>query len=129
MTSNARQVRKVAVIGANGAMGAGSGELFAADGIETVFLARDHERAREGLERAQGFAKSEKIADFVRLGTYERDLASAVAAADLIFEALAEDLPLKQEFFARVDQARKPDSIVATVSSGLSIAAMADGRS
>lgn len=129
MTSTGRQVRTVAVLGANGAMGSGGGELFAAEGIETVFLARDHERAREGLERAQGLAKSEKIASFIRLGTYERDLSSAVVAADLIFEALAEDLPLKQDFFARVDRARKPDSIVATVSSGLSIAAMAAGRS
>ena len=129
MTSTTRQVRKVAVIGANGAMGSGSGELFAADDIETIFLARDHEKAREGLERAQAMAKSEKIADFVRLGTYERDLTAAVAEADLVFEALAEDLPLKQEFFEQVDRHRRPDSIVATVSSGLSIAAMASGRS
>ena len=49
MTSTAPQVRKVAVLGANGAMGSGGGELFAADGIETTFLARDHEKAREGL--------------------------------------------------------------------------------
>jgi 3-hydroxyacyl-CoA dehydrogenase len=124
-----RQVRKVAVLGANGAMGSGGGEIFAADGIETVFLARDHEKAREGLDRAQGMAKSEKVADFIRLGTYERDLDSAVAEADLVFEALAEDLPLKQQFFERVDRHRRPDSIVATVSSGLSIAAMAKGRS
>ena len=129
MTSTTRQVRKVAVIGANGAMGSGSGELFAADGIETIFLARDHEKAREGLERAQSMAKSEKLADFIRLGTYERDLTGAVADADLVFEALAEDLPLKQQFFEKVDRHRRPDSIVATVSSGLSIAAMAKGRS
>lgn len=124
-----RQIRKVAVLGANGAMGSGSGELFAAEGIPTVFLARDHEKAREGLERAQSMAKSEKLAKFIRLGTYEHDLPAAVAEADLIFEALAEDLPLKQQFFERVDRHRKPDSIVATVSSGLSIAAMAEGRS
>ena len=74
MTSTTRQVRKVAVLGANGAMGSGGGELFAADGIETIFLARDHEKAREGLERAQSMAKSEKLADFVRLGTYDHDL-------------------------------------------------------
>jgi len=129
MTSTTRQVRKVAVIGANGAMGSGSGELFAADGIETIFLARDHEKAREGLERAQSMAKSEKLADFIRLGTYERDLTAAVADADLVFEALAEELPLKQQFFEKVDRHRRPDSIVATVSSGLSIAAMAKGRS
>ncbi len=124
-----RRVSKVAVLGANGAMGSGSGEIFAADGIETVFLARDHEKAREGLERAQSMAKSEKIADFIRLGTYGRELDAAVAEADLIFEALAEDLALKQQFFERVDRLRRPDSIVATVSSGLSIAAMAKGRS
>jgi len=127
MTS--RRVRKVAVLGANGAMGSGSGEIFAADGIETVFLARDHEKAREGLERAQSMAKSEKLADFIKLGTYGKELETAVAEADLIFEALAEDLPLKQEFFERVDRHRRPGSIVATVSSGLSIAAMAKGRS
>ncbi|HSD11150.1 MAG TPA: 3-hydroxyacyl-CoA dehydrogenase family protein [Candidatus Binatia bacterium] len=129
MSSTTRQVRKVAVLGANGAMGSGGGELFAADGIETIFLARDHEKAREGLERAQTMAKSERLADFIRLGTYEHDLPIAVAEADLIFEALAEDLALKQEFFAAVDRHRRPDSIVATVSSGLSIAAMAEGRS
>ena len=44
-------------------------------------------------------------------------------------EALAEELPLKQRFFEEVDRHRRPDSIVATVSSGLSIASMADGRS
>jgi 3-hydroxyacyl-CoA dehydrogenase len=120
-----RRVAKVAVLGANGAMGSGCGEIFAADGIETAFLARDHEKAREGLERAQSMAKSDKIADFVQLGTYDRELDVAVAEADLVFEALAEDLPLKQEFFERVDRLRRPDSIVATVSSGLSIAAMA----
>ena len=129
MTSTIQQVRKVAVLGANGAMGSGSGELFAADGIETTFLARDHEKAREGLERAQSMAKSERLSDFVRLGTYDHDLDGAVGDADLIFEALAEELPLKQEFFERIDRHRRADSIVATVSSGLSIAAMAAGRS
>ncbi len=124
-----REIRKVVVLGANGAMGSGSGEIFAAEGIQCVFLARDHEKAREGLERAQGMAKSERIGDAIALGTYDKDLASAVVDADVIFEALAEDLALKEEFFANVDRHRKPDSIVATVSSGLSIAAMAKGRS
>jgi 3-hydroxyacyl-CoA dehydrogenase len=38
-----------------------------------------------------------------------------------VFEALTEDLALKQEMFARVDGARRDDAIVATVTSGLSI--------
>jgi 3-hydroxyacyl-CoA dehydrogenase len=53
----------------------------------------------------------------------------AVAGADLVFEALAEDLALKQEMFARVDAARRDDAIVATVTSGLSINQLAQGRS
>ena len=124
----ARDIRKVLVLGANGAMGSGGGEIFAAAGIETVFLARDHEKAREGLERAQELARSEKIADFISLGTYDRDLPAAAETADLIFESLAEDSALKQAFFEQVDRYRRPDSIVATVSSGLSIASMARGR-
>ena len=124
-----KEVRKVTVLGANGVMGAGSGELFAAASIPTVFLARDHEKAREGLDLALGMAKSERLSDFITLGTYGADMVGAVAGADLIFEALAEDLELKKKFFDVVDEHRKPDSIVATVSSGLSIAGMAEGRS
>ena len=74
-------------------------------------------------------AKSARIADRISVGTYDQDLEEAVAKADLIFEALAEDIELKKQFFARVDKCRRPDSIVATVSSGLSIAEMAHGRS
>jgi 3-hydroxyacyl-CoA dehydrogenase len=110
-------------------MGSGSGQVFAAASIPTVFLARDHEKAREGLDLVQRSAKSERIADFISLGTYDEDMAGAIADADIIFEALAEDLDLKRKFFDVVDQHRKPDSIVATVSSGLSIGAMAAGRS
>jgi len=124
-----REIRKVVVLGANGAMGSGGGEVFAAASIPTAFVARDHEKAREGLDRAQNLAKSEKIGAWVTLGTYDADLARTVAEADLIFEALAEEMPLKKKFFAEVDRHRRPDSIVATVSSGLSIAAMAEGRS
>ncbi len=123
------EIKDVVVLGANGTMGAGSGETFAAGGCDVVFLARSAEKAHEGLVTAQNMAKSQRIADRISVGTYSQDLEGAVARADLIFEALAEDLDLKKSFFARVDKCRRPDSIVATVSSGLSIAGMAQGRS
>jgi 3-hydroxyacyl-CoA dehydrogenase len=123
------EIKDVVVLGANGTMGAGSGETFAAGGCDVVFLARSAEKAHEGLITAQNMAKSQRIADRISVGTYSQDLEEAVAKADLIFEALAEDIELKKTFFARVDECRRPDSIVATVSSGLSIAAMAQGRS
>ena len=122
-------INKVVVLGANGTMGAGGGEVFAAGGCDVVFLARTHEKAHEGLVAAQNMAKSQRIADRISVGTYNDDLEDAVAKADLIFESLAEDLSLKQSFFAKVDHCRRPESIVATVSSGLSIADMALGRS
>jgi 3-hydroxyacyl-CoA dehydrogenase len=125
----ARRLEKVVVLGANGAMGAGSGEVFAAAGIPTVFLARSADKATQGLQRALRMAKSDALASFITVGSYADDLEREVADADLVFEAVSEELSLKQAFFTRVDAARKPDAIVATVSSGLSIAAMCEGRS
>lgn len=123
------KIEKVVVLGANGTMGAGSAEVFAAGGCEVVCLARSADKAAEGIETAKNMAKSEEIADRMSVGSYDADLEKAVAGADLIFEALAEDLALKKTFFERVDAARRPDSLVATVSSGLSITDMAAGRS
>jgi 3-hydroxyacyl-CoA dehydrogenase len=121
--------KNVVILGANGTMGAGSGEIFAAGGCDVVLLARSAEKAHEGLVTAQNLAKSQRIADRISVGTYSEDLEEAVAKADLIFEALAEDIELKKEFFTRVDRCRRPNSIVATASSGLSMAEMARGRS
>ena len=122
-------INKVVVLGANGTMGAGSAEVFAAGGCDVVLLARSKDKAQEGIETAQGMAKSEQIADRMSAGSYDDDLESSVAEADLIFEALAENIDLKNQFFDRIDRCRRPESLVATVSSGLSIAGMAEGRS
>jgi 3-hydroxyacyl-CoA dehydrogenase len=122
-------IQKVAVLGANGTMGAGGVEVFAAGGCDVFLLARSEDKAREGLVAAQNMAKSERIADRMTVGSYDRDLQRAVADADLIFEAVAEDIELKKTYFEQIDRHRRPDAIVATVSSGLSIAQMAAGRS
>ena len=118
-------IQRVVILGANGTMGAGSAEVFAAGGCDVVLLARSTEKAREGLVGAQNMAKSLRIADRLSVGTYDGDFDEAIGRADLIFEALAEDLEIKKAFFERVDRHRRSDSIVATVSSGLSIADMA----
>jgi 3-hydroxyacyl-CoA dehydrogenase len=110
-------------------MGAGAAAMFAGGGCQVTMLARDLDKARQGLTGAQSVARSEALAERVALGTYEKDLARVVGEADLVFETLAEDLGLKCEFFEKVDRGRRPESIVATCSSGLSIAEMACGRS
>jgi 3-hydroxyacyl-CoA dehydrogenase len=120
---------KVVVLGGNSVMGAAAAHLFAAAEYDVTILARSMEKARAGLAAAQAAAHSEAIAERISLGAYDDDLAHAVAQADIVFEALAEDMALKREFFAAVDRYRNPGSIVATTSSGLSIDEMSRGFS
>lgn len=124
-----RKLERVVVLGANGTMGYGSAALFTTAVPEVVMLARTKAKAEEGLAAAIKQVRSPTVANRVTTGDYEHDLAKAVAGADLIFEALTEDLALKQDIFDRVEAARRPESIVATVTSGLSINALCAGRS
>jgi 3-hydroxyacyl-CoA dehydrogenase len=110
-------------------MGSGSGAVFAAAGIPTTFLARTLEKAEAGRLRAEQMSKGKVAPKAIAVGTYDADLSHTVAGADLIFEAVAEDLSAKRAVFELIDRVRAPGSIVATVSSGLSIAAMCEGRS
>ncbi|HYK64019.1 MAG TPA: 3-hydroxyacyl-CoA dehydrogenase family protein [Patescibacteria group bacterium] len=120
---------KVVIIGANGTMGSGAGCVFAGGGFNVTMLARSPAKASEGLTDAQNDARAEAIAERICVGSYDADLARAVGEASIVFESLAEDLPLKRHFFELIDKSRRPDTIVATGSSGLSIAEMARGRS
>jgi 3-hydroxyacyl-CoA dehydrogenase len=124
-----RKIERVVVLGANGTMGYGSAALFTQAVPQVTLLARTKAKAEEGLAAAIKQVRSPTVALRAKTGDYANDLAAAVAAADLIFEALTEDLALKHEMFARVDALRREDAIVATVTSGLSINQLAAGRS
>jgi 3-hydroxyacyl-CoA dehydrogenase len=128
-TSAPIRVKRVVVLGANGAMGAGSAAMFASGGCDVTLVARDLGKCEGALAQIQSIAKSERIADGIESMTYSDGMETVLADADLIFECLAEDMELKREIFAQVDAARPPDAIVATVSSGLSIQGMCEGRS
>lgn len=124
-----RSIRKVVVLGANGAMGSGSGAVFAAAGIPTVFLARTVEKAEAGRARAEQLTKGKISPNVVTCGSYAQDLPNALLDADFVLEAVSEDIDTKREVFTLVDRLRTPDTIIATVSSGLSIAEMCADRS
>jgi 3-hydroxyacyl-CoA dehydrogenase len=124
-----RRVDHVVVLGANGAMGYGSGALFTSAVPRVTFLARGRDKAAQGLKAAVQSVRSSTVADRADTGDYDKDFDAAVSKADIIFEALTEDFDLKRQMFERVDKLRRPDSIVATVTSGLSINALAEGRS
>ena len=108
-------------------MGSGAAALFAAAGVSTVLLARTREKAETGRTRAVKLVKGKLAA--IDIGTYDDDLVRAVGRADLVFEAVTEDLAIKREVLAVIDRLRPRGTIVATVTSGLSIGTMCEGRS
>ena len=124
-----RKIERVVVLGANGTMGYGSAALFTQAVPEVTFLARTKAKAEAGLAAAIKQVRSPTVATRSKTGSYDDDLASACANADLIFEALTEDFDLKKDIFDKIEAARRDDSIVATVTSGLSINSLCEGRS
>ena len=124
-----RRIERVVVLGANGAMGYGSGALFTTVVPKVTFLARTKEKADQGLKAAINQVRSATVAARVETGDYQKDFDAAVSKADLVFEAVTEDFDVKRQIFDRVDKVRRPDSIIATVTSGLSINALAAGQS
>jgi len=123
-----RKIERVVVLGANGTMGYGSAALFTSAVPHVTFLARSKAKAEEGLASAVKQVRSPTVATRSETGDYG-DLESAIGNADLIFEALTEDFEIKREMFDRVEKARRDDSIIATVTSGLSINSLCEGRS
>jgi 3-hydroxyacyl-CoA dehydrogenase len=126
--AKSRNLERVVVLGANGTMGYGSAALFTQAVPNVTFLARTKGKAEEGLGAAIQQVRSPTVASRARVGDYDHDLERAVGEADLIFEALTEDFEVKKSMFDRVEQARRDDSLVATVTSGLSINALCEGR-
>ena len=124
-----RAIEHVVVLGANGTMGYGSAALFTQAVPRVTFLARSKAKAEEGLAAAVKQVRSPTVASRAETGDYEGDLEAAVASADIVFEALTEDFGIKKAMFDRVEKSRREDSIVATVTSGLSINELSEGRS
>jgi len=124
----AAEIRKVAVIGA-GTMGGGIAMSFASAGIPAIVL----ETKQEALDR--GLATIRKnYAGTVAKGKLAQDEAdrriariqpsldlAAVADADLVIEAVFEDMAVKKELLGKLDALCKPDAILATNTSRLDV--------
>jgi 3-hydroxybutyryl-CoA dehydrogenase len=127
------EIRKVGVVGL-GTMGAGIAQVSVQSGFETVGREISDELGRRGrsiIERylSRGVEKG-------RLGETERDAALArltlttnladLADCDLVIEAVLEDLELKRQTFAELDRVTRPDAVLATNTSALSVAEIAE---
>jgi len=125
-------VRRVAVAG-TGLMGPGIAATFALAGCEAVMVSRTAENAAKGVETAKGLiatlekngladrAQAQAAAGRFRTSTSPEEAARSV---QLFVESIAENLAIKQEYFARLDAAA-PDTVLCSNTSGISITEIA----
>lgn len=125
-------VQTVAVIGA-GSMGSGIAQVAAIRGydvilrdVEETFLESGLDSIQYGLDRlvANG-SMSETEAESARERIDSTTSMAAVADADLVVEAIVEDLAIKQEAFQQVDEITDDDVVLASNTSTLSITSIA----
>jgi len=125
-------MNKVMVVGA-GTMGLDIAQVFARAGfdvvvrdINTEIIKKAEERLNKSLDRLISKEKLsvEGKAAITEKITFTVDLANA-ANADLVLEAAIENLKIKQSIFSELDVICKPDTILATNTSSMSVTAIA----
>jgi 3-hydroxybutyryl-CoA dehydrogenase len=126
------EISRVGVVGL-GIMGAGIAQVAVTAGYETVgreVTAELAERGRSTIDHYLGRAvekgklrpdEREAALGRLRLTTDLEDLADC----DLVIEAVLEELDLKREVFAELDRITRPDAVLATNTSALSVSEIA----
>jgi 3-hydroxyacyl-CoA dehydrogenase len=123
------KIQTVVVLGASGTVGSLSGGIMAQNGLKVYFLSRTQQGSERGLQKAISQARSELIAQNIVCGDYEHLLKEAVAEADWVVEAIAEDVSIKQQMYERVEAYKKPQTIVSSTTSSLPLLELVKGRS
>lgn len=124
-------IKKVGVLGA-GLMGSGIAQVAAANGYEVTLVEVSEELVKKGLS---GIEKS--LAKFAEKGSITAEQKDAtltrlrgttkledLAGADIIIEAIIENLQIKRETYAKLDQLCKAETIFASNTSSLSVTEM-----
>src|SRR5215813_4447136 len=123
-----RDVKKAAVIGA-GTMGGGIAMNFANVGIPVTVV----EVAKEALDRGLSIVRRNYEATASRGRLTPADVEkrmglitgttdfNAIKDADIVVEAVFEEMPIKKEVFAKLDGIAKPDAVLATNTSTLDV--------
>jgi 3-hydroxybutyryl-CoA dehydrogenase len=125
-------VRTVGVVGC-GIMGSGIVEVCAKAGMAVTFVEVDEEareRGSQAIERSMAKAVDRgKLDEAARQEALGRIRASTdlgdLADADLVIEAVTEELETKRDIFRRIDEIVRPDVVMATNTSSMPIADLA----
>ncbi len=133
MTNLIENIKKITILGA-GMMGPGMAQIFAYKGYDVTLWARRAEvlpgvtdtiRNNMTVMANKGIYKNEDIEPTIARVKTTDNFEEAVADADFVDEAIGENLELKQDFFKRMDEMCKPETILATNTSVISITEIA----
>ena len=128
-------MEQIAVVGA-GYMGGGIAQVFAMAGMDVVIVDADPDLTARHLDRLRQEAEDFEnrglfepgAADQVRKNLRAADsLATAVAAADLIEEAVLERPEVKKPVLRTIEEAARPDAVIGSNTSTLPIGDLAAG--
>jgi 3-hydroxybutyryl-CoA dehydrogenase len=131
------EIKRIAVIGA-GQMGSGIAQVAAQSGFSVSLHDVAEEQVKKGLARIEGLLEKgvakgkwtgeEKEAVLSRIQT-TADLQEAVKDADLVIEAVVENMEVKTDLFRRLDQYSPKYAILASNTSSLPITEIAAATS
>jgi 3-hydroxybutyryl-CoA dehydrogenase len=127
------EIRKVGVVGL-GTMGAGIAQVSVQSGFETVCREVSDELATRGRATIERYLS--RGVDKGRMTAEERDAAlgrltlttelADFSDCDLVIEAVLEELDLKRDVFSQLDRITRPDAVLATNTSALSVSEIAE---
>jgi len=125
-------VHRLAVIGA-GTMGSGIAQVCAAAGLEVLMTDINEAAVRRGIatitKSLDRLLSRQKISEADKAGTLGRlrtaTALDAVAECDVVVEAATENIDLKLKIFADLDLIAKPEAILASNTSSISLTRIA----
>lgn len=128
-------IETVGVCGAGGTMGAGIAIVAARAGFTTISFDQSAESLARAAKQTSGFFA--KSVERGKMSAQDRDamlgrmsrttILDGLGACDLVIEAVFEDLKTKQKLLGDLDTVCRPDAILASNTSTLSITEIASG--
>ena len=123
-----REIRRAAVIGA-GTMGGGIAMCFANAGIPVTVVEAASEALARGLDTVAKNYRTSVSRGSLTSGEMDRRMAlfngvtdiAAVGDADVVIEAVFEEMPIKKQVFGNLDRLAKPDAVLASNTSYLDV--------
>ena len=132
MPATVRKVTILAVVG-SGAMGAGIAQIAITVGFKTILFDLNQEALKKASKDIEG--RLRRLVEKGRMKNEEVDKAMAnlllapdlksCASAEIVIEAIIENLEVKQKLFAELESILAGDAVIASNTSSLSIAAIA----